>query len=87
MYKNILRAQVTGKEDQVAQKDNMSFVVAIFSVWASRLRSPEEHERHAVVILKRHSRCTQMYKFLITKYMSKTKNSNNQAVSVHRRFY
>lgn len=86
MYKNILRARVTDKENEVAWKDNMSFVVAKSSVWASRLRSPEEHECHDVVIL-RHSRCTQMYKFLITKYMSKTKHSNNQAVSVHCRFY
>lgn len=39
MYKNILRAQVTDEKDQVAQKDNPSF-----SVWALRLRSPEERE-------------------------------------------
>lgn len=86
IYKNILRAQVTDKEDQVAWKDNMSFVVVTFSMWASRLGSPEEHECHAVVILT-HSRCIQMYKFLITKYMSKTKHSNNQAVSVHCRVH
>lgn len=59
-------------------------LVATFSTWASRLRSPEEQECHAVVIL-RQSRCTWMYKFLITKYMSKY--SNNQAFSVHCRFY
>lgn len=51
----------------------MSFVVVTFSVWVFRLRSPEEHEYHAVVIL-RPSSYAPMYMY-ITTYISKTKHS------------